>query len=199
MYESKDYGYLIERSRFSERLLRDHFALYEGYVANTNRIIDALDGLSHAGKQRSPEFAELKRRFGFEFDGMRLHELYFETLGGAVPLDASSRVAERLGKEFGSFARWRTDFAAVAMMRGVGWTILYEDPGRDRLFNHWVNEHETGHLVGCRALLVLDVFEHAFLLDYGLKRADYIEAFLAEIDWMEVEDRLGGAPCKSES
>ena len=85
------------------------------------------------------------------------------------------------------------------MMRGVGWTILYEDPGRDRLFNHWVNEHETGHLVGCRPLLVLDVFEHAFLLDYGLKRADYIEAYLAEIDWMEVEDRLGGAPCKSES
>lgn len=199
MYEAKDYSFLVGTEGFSEPLLRDHFSLYEAYVVNTNRLVEALDGLTRAGRQRTPEFAELKRRFAFEFDGMRLHELYFENLGGAAPLDPSSALAERLGKAFGSFEDWRADFAAVALMRGVGWAILYEDPGRDRLFNQWVNEHESGHLAGCRPLLVLDVFEHAFLLDYGLKRATYVESFFAQVDWTEVEDRLGEGRCSSES
>jgi Fe-Mn family superoxide dismutase len=199
VYEAKDYDYLIGTNGLSEPLLRDHFSLYEAYVANTNRLVDALEGLARTGKHRTPEFAELKRCFAFEFNGMRLHELYFENLGGVAPLDPSSGLAERLGKAFGSFENWRADFAAVALMRGVGWAILYEDPDRDRLFNEWVNEHESGHLASCRPLLVLDLFEHAFLLDYGLKREEYVESFFAQVDWTEVEDRLGGDRCSSES
>jgi Fe-Mn family superoxide dismutase len=164
VYEAKDYDYLIGTNGLSEPLLRDHFSLYEAYVANTNRLVDALEGLARTGKHRTPEFAELKRCFAF-----------------------------------GSFENWRADFAAVALMRGVGWAILYEDPDRDRLFNEWVNEHESGHLASCRPLLVLDLFEHAFLLDYGLKREEYVESFFAQVDWTEVEDRLGGDRCSSES
>ena len=75
-------------------------------------------------------------------------------------------------------------------MRGIGWVILYHDETADRLFNAWVNEHDAGHLSGCAPILVMDVFEHAFMLDYGLKRADYIAAFFKHIDWHAAEQRL---------
>jgi len=76
-------------------------------------------------------------------------------------------------------------------MRGIGWVVLYQDNATARLFNQWINEHEVGHLAGCRPILVMDVFEHAFMTDYGLKRADYIESFLKNINWQVVEARLG--------
>jgi len=76
-------------------------------------------------------------------------------------------------------------------MRGIGWAILYQDVTTGSLFNQWINEHETGHLAGCGPLLVMDVFEHAFMIDYGLKRGDYIEAFFNNVHWDAVESRLG--------
>jgi Fe-Mn family superoxide dismutase len=76
-------------------------------------------------------------------------------------------------------------------MRGIGWAILYYDPKGDRFFNCWVNEHDMGHLAGCKPLLVMDVFEHAFIIDYGTKRAEYIAAFMKAVDWKKVEERMG--------
>lgn len=189
-YAAKDYGKLLGMQGFSETLLKNHFTLYQGYVTNTNKVLDALDQMVRDGKAASPEFAELKRRLGWEFNGMRLHEFYFENLGGKAALDPNGMLGKKLVAQFGSVEAWEKDFRATAAMRGIGWVILYEDPASGRLINFWINEHDVGHPAGCYPLLILDVFEHAFMVDYGLKRADYIESFFKNIDWKAVESRL---------
>ncbi len=189
-YETKDYTSLVGMDGFSETLLKNHFTLYQGYVTNTNKLLELLSLMLKEGKVGMPEYAELKRRLGFEFDGMRLHEYYFENLGDKKPLERSGRLAGKLAEDFGSYGDWEKDFKATGAMRGIGWTILYEDNLAGRLINQWINEHETGHLAGCQPVLVMDVFEHAFMIDYGLKRADYIEAFFRNINWEAVEGRL---------
>ncbi len=189
-YNAKDYGRLIGMKGFSEQLLKNHFTLYQGYVANTNKVIDSLGALFKDGKSAAPEYAELKRRLGWEFNGMRLHELYFENLGGKEPINKAGKIGKKLTESFGSIENWEKDFRAVGAMRGIGWAILYQDNTNGSLINFWINEHDTGHPSGCTPLLIMDVFEHAFLLDYGLKRADYIEAFFKNIDWTSVETRL---------
>ncbi len=189
-YAAKDYSSLIGMKGFSETLLNNHFTLYQGYVTNTNKLLDSLAAMLKEGKVATPEYAELKRRFGFEFNGMRFHEYYFENLGGKGALDKSGKLGKKLAEEFGSCEDWERDFRGTASMRGIGWAILYQDNITGRLINQWINEHETGHPAGCTPLLVLDVFEHAFMIDYGLKRADYIEAFFTNINWSAVEARL---------
>jgi len=175
---------------FSEALLKNHFTLYQGYVTNTNKLLDTLTAMLREGKTATPEYAELKRRLGWEFNGMRLHEYYFENLGGKGALDRSGRLGKKLAEQFGSYQDWERDLRATATMRGIGWAILYQDNQTDRLLNQWINEHDAGHPAGCTPILVLDVFEHAFMLDYGLKRADYIGAFFKNINWGAVEARL---------
>ncbi|RLC59842.1 MAG: superoxide dismutase [Chloroflexi bacterium] len=189
-YTAKDYSSLIGMEGFSETLLKNHFTLYQGYVTNTNKLMDLLATMLKEGKVATPEYAELKRRMGFEFNGMRLHEYYFDNLGGKTSLDKSGRLGRKLVDDFGSYEVWEEDFKGTGKMRGIGWTILYQDNVTGKLLNQWVNEHETGHLAGCIPLLVMDVFEHAFITDYGLKRPDYIEAFFKNIDWNVVEGRL---------
>jgi Fe-Mn family superoxide dismutase len=189
-YEAKDYSRLIGMQGFSETLLRNHFTLYQGYVTNTNRLLDTLGQMAKDGKFATPEYAELKRRMGFEFDGMRLHEYYFENLGGKGDLSQSTKLASALAADFGSYQAWEADFRGTGALRGIGWTILYRDNVTGTLINQWINEHETGHLAGCQPILVMDVFEHAFMIDYGLKRADYIEAFFKNISREAVEGRL---------
>ncbi len=189
-YQAKDYSRLIGMEGFSETLLKNHFTLYQGYVTNTNKLMDALSAMLKEGKQGTPEYAELKRRLGWEFNGMRLHEYYFENLGGKGTLDRSGKLARNLAEDFGSYEDWERDFRASGTMRGIGWVILYQDNTNGKLFNQWINEHDVGHPAGCVPVLVLDVFEHAFMVDYGLKRADYIEAFFRNIDWAAVEGRL---------
>jgi len=189
-YTAKDYGKLIGMDGFSETLLTNHFTLYQGYVTNTNKLIDLLTAMLKEGKTGTPEYAELKRRFGFEFNGMRLHEYYFENLGGKAPLNKTGTAAKKLADAYGSYEAWEQDFRATGAMRGIGWVVLYQDNVTAGLCNQWINEHEVGHLAGCRPILVMDVFEHAFMLDYGLKRADYIAAFFKNINWKAVEARL---------
>ena len=187
-YTAKDYGNLIGMEGFSETLLRNHLTLYQGYVTNINKLHELLSG--KAKDATNPEYAELKRRFGFEFNGMRLHEYYFENLGGKAPLDKSGTLSKRLADAFGSYEVWEQDFKATGAMRGIGWVILYQDDVTGQLFNQWINEHEIGHLAGCKPVLVMDVFEHAFMTDYGLKRADYIAAFFKNINWAVLVARL---------
>jgi len=189
-FTAKDYSSLIGIEGFSDTLVNNHFTLYQGYVTNTNKLLDSLAAMLKEGKVATPEYAELKRRLGFEFNGMRLHEYYFENLGGKGALDKSGKLGKKLTEEFGSYEDWERDFRATATIRGIGWAILYQDNVTGRLINQWINEHETGHPAGCTPLLVLDVFEHAFMIDYGLKRADYIEAFFKNINWSAVEARL---------
>ena len=189
-YAAKDYGKLIGMSGFSEALLKNHFALYQGYVTNTNKDWDILQAMLKDGKAATPEYAEMKRRFGWEFNGMRLHELYFENLGGKGAMSKSGKLANLLPGAYGSVEGWEKDFRATGAMRGIGWVVLYQDDTNGWLFNQWISEHDGGHPAGCRPLLVMDVFEHAFMLDYGLKRADYIDAFFKNINWDAVEARV---------
>jgi Fe-Mn family superoxide dismutase len=188
-YTAKDYSALIGLPGFSETLLKNHFTLYQGYVTNTNKVLDTLDAMLKDGKAGTPEYAELKRRLGWEFDGMRLHEYYFENLG-AKPLAPAGKLAQKIAADFGSYENWEKDFKATGAMRGIGWTILYQDPASGRLINFWINEHDVSHPAGCTPLLIMDVFEHAFMIDFGLKRADYIAAFFTNINWDAVEARL---------
>jgi superoxide dismutase, Fe-Mn family len=189
-YSARDFNQLIGMKGFSDTLLKNHFTLYQGYVNNTNKLVDTLSAMLKEGKTATPEYAELKRRFGFEFNGMRLHEYYFSNMGGNSVLDKTGTLVKKLTEEFGSYEAWEKDFKGTGTMRGIGWTILYRDEMNGKLLNVWINEHETGHLAGCTPILIMDVFEHAFMIDYGLKRADYIESFFANIKWSEVENRL---------
>jgi len=189
-YTANDYGKLLGMEGFSETLLKNHFTLYQGYVTNTNKLVDTLAQLLKEGKMANPEYAELKRRFGWEFNGMRLHELYFDNLGGKAAIDKDGKLAKKIAGDFGSYEEWEKDFKGVGAMRGIGWAILYQDSLSGKLFNCWINEHDMGHLAGCAPILILDVFEHAFMIDYGLKRADYIGAFFKNINWKAAEGRL---------
>ncbi len=189
-YTAKDYTRLIGMEGFSQTLLNNHFTLYQGYITNTNKLTDILASMLKEGKTAAPEYAELKRRFGFEFNGMRLHEYYFENLGGKDALDKSGALAKKLAAAFGSYDAWEQDFKATGAMRGIGWVVLYQDDVTGTLFNQWINEHEVGHPAGCKPLLVMDVFEHAYMIDYGLKRADYIAVFFKNINWKAVENRI---------
>ncbi len=191
VYTAKDYTRLLGMAGFGDTLLKNHFSLYQGYVANTNKILDTLEAMSKDERTGTPEYSELKRRFGFEFDGMRLHELYFGNLGGGdgTPPEKSP-LYEKLAGQFGTFDAWQKDFKTTGMMRGIGWAILYFDSSSRTFVNQWINEHESGHLAGCTPVVVMDVFEHAYMMDYGLKRADYIESFFHNLDWKTVQSRL---------
>lgn len=193
MYEAKNFEHLLGLQGFGEQLLKNHFTLYQGYVANANKLSEKLSAMIKEEREATPEYAELKRRFGWEFNGMRLHELYFGNLTPSPypsPTGGEGILARKINQEFGSFELWQKDFKAAAMMRGIGWVILYYDKDAERIFNVWINEHDAGHLSGATPLLVLDVFEHAYTLDYGLKKGEYLEAFLKAVDWRVVEDRL---------
>lgn len=189
-YNPSDFSDIVGMPGFSDTLLSNHFTLYQGYVKNTNLLSEKFESMLDESDIPSPEYAELKRRYGFEFNGMRLHEYYFGNLGGDGIINRKSAVYQKIIESFGTYETWENDFKRCGMMRGIGWVILYEDPLTGRLFNQWINEHEIGHPSGCTPLLVMDVFEHAFLTDYGLKRADYIYAFMKNINWDAVEERL---------
>jgi Fe-Mn family superoxide dismutase len=189
-YVAKDYSFLLGMPGFSDTLLKNHFTLYQGYVNNTNKVMELLAGLVKAGKEGTPEFGELKRRLGWEFNGMRLHELYFENLGGDGDLGKAPNLEKTKKEQFGSVEMCAKDFKATGTMRGIGWVVMYQDIESGLLFNQWINEHDVGHPAGCNPILVLDVFEHAFMIDYGLKKADYIEAFFKNLKWEVPEKRL---------
>ncbi len=193
-YQAMNFEKLLGTEGFSNQLLNNHFTLYNGYVTNTNKLMDEFAELEKQGKAGTPEFAEMKRRFGWEFDGMRLHELYFGNMvkGGSAP-DKGSKLFSKINEDFGSFENWEKMFKSTGAMRGIGWVILYYDSVGKQLLNTWINEHDTGHLATATPILIMDVFEHAFITDYGLKRADYIEAFFKAIDWSVLQKRFQSA------
>jgi Fe-Mn family superoxide dismutase len=188
--QTKDFSGLLGMSGFSDTLLGDHFKLYQGYIKNTNAIFEKLDILSSEGKDRTPEYAELKRRLGWEFNGALLHEYYFENLGGKEPLDPGSAFYRKIAADFKSFDDWKKDFISTGMMRGIGWVVLYLEPKTGKLVNSWINEHDTAHIAGATPLLVMDVFEHAYMTDYQLDREKYIDSFFRNINWKTVSARF---------
>ena len=180
----------------SDKQIAEHLKLYAGYVKNVNKIESELERLMADSEANAIELSELKRRYAFEWNGMRLHELYFGNMVNGLPAQTGGKelgegeLKQKIVEEWGSFEMWEKDFQAMGAMRGIGWVVLYFDAEAGRLFNVWINEHDAGHLSGATPILVMDVFEHAFMLDYGIKRADYIAAFWKAIDWSVAESRL---------
>ncbi len=176
----------------SDSQLEVHFELYAGYVKNTNTLNEQITELIEQGKAGTPAYSELVRRLGFEYNGMRPHELYFDNLiSNFKELSASSQLYRKLAAEFGSFDRWKDDFVNVGQMRGIGWAILYRDPATGWFSNHWITLHEDGHPAGFQPILVMDVWEHAYMVDYKPGERDkYIDAFFSNINWPALEARL---------
>jgi Fe-Mn family superoxide dismutase len=188
----------------SDRTLEMHFKLYEGYVKETNRLMERLWNYSkdgHVDPTNVEAYSEMTRRLGFEYNGMVLHEYYFANLiriGSGDP-NPKSDFYQAAEASFGHYDTWKADFMTKGKMRGVGWVICYQDPSRGRLTNHWITLHEIGNVAGFHPVLVMDVWEHAFLLDYPpAERGKYVEAFFTNIDWNAVGNRLqtnvGGQP-----
>ncbi len=180
----------------SDQTLEMHFKLYEGYVKETNNLTERIGKFLADGKvdqEEMPAYSELTRRLGFEYNGMVLHEYYFENMkqGGNVDPENNSAFTKAAEESFGSYDIWKADFVGIGKMRGVGWAICYQDPTNGRLSNHWITLHQIGNVAGFTPILVMDVWEHAFLLDYKpAERPKYIEAFFSNIDWQAVEKRL---------
>lgn len=190
-YEVQNFDHLLGHvDGLNDDLLKMHFKLYQGYVANTNTLLEKLQGLVNDGKG-SPEYSGLKHMLGWEFDGMLLHEYYFSNLGGdKQSLKADDPLMQKIKADFGSYEAWKNDFVATGSIRGIGWVILYQEPKTGRLINTWINEHDLGHLSGGTPLLVMDVFEHAYITQFGLDRAQYIRVFFNNIDWNVVSKRF---------
>jgi Fe-Mn family superoxide dismutase len=194
-YKAKQFN-LSGLKGISDQTLEMHFKLYEGYVKETNNLQERIAEFLKDGKvdqEEMPLYSELKRRLGFEFNGMVLHEYYFENLKKNGETDPARNTAfyEAAESSFGSYEIWKADFVGVGKMRGVGWAICFEQPNTGRLSNHWISLHQNGEVAGYNPVLVMDVWEHAFLLDYKpADRPKYIEAFFSNMDWNSVEGRL---------
>jgi len=181
----------------SDKTLDMHFKLYEGYVQETNKLNERIAEFVKDAKVDQDEFAEyseLNRRLGFEYNGMVLHEYYFENLktgGGTGDPHRTSAFRKAAEQSFGDYDIWKAEFVGIGKMRGVGWAICYENLANGRLSNRWITLHETGNVAGFHPVLVMDVWEHAYILDYKpADRPKYIEAFFSNIDWTAVGKRL---------
>lgn len=195
-YKAREFN-LSGLNGISDETLEMHFKLYEGYVKETNKLTEGITKFIEDGnvdQEEMPAYSELTRRLGFEYNGMVLHEYYFDNLksgGGVGDPSQTAKFVKAAESSFGSYKIWKADFVGIGKMRGVGWAICYQNPSNGRLSNHWITLHETGNIAGFDPVLVMDVWEHAYLLDYKpAERPKYIEAFFSNIDWTMVEKRL---------
>ncbi|HTP49152.1 MAG TPA: Fe-Mn family superoxide dismutase [Anaeromyxobacteraceae bacterium] len=194
-YAPKDYSKVRGLSGISNDQVEEHLKLYEGYVKRTNALTEKLEAFAKEGKASGadPVYAELTRRLGFEYGGMVNHEYYFGALraGAQAEPPAGSRLRKAIETSFGSYATWLADFRAIATMPGIGWAMLFQDPGTGWLSNHWVTLHENGIPAGFHPVVVMDGWEHAFMRDYkAFERGKYVDAFFKNVDWEACEKRL---------
>ena len=192
-YQAREWPSLHALQGISDHTLEVHFELYKGYVKHVNLFNEELAETSPTKDGETDlRFSELKRRLGFEYNGMRLHELYFDNLTSHGKTDAPpGPLRDVIEKSYGGYERWKRDFAALGAMRGVGWAMVYQDPMNGRISNHWIELHEDGNLAGFAPIIAMDVWEHAYLLDFkASERGKYIEAFFANMNWEACAARL---------
>jgi Fe-Mn family superoxide dismutase len=184
---------LPELKGLSKKQIDVHLALYEGYVKHTNLITDTIARFKTEDAEKNAyAINELRRRLGFEFDGMRMHEYYFEQLeGGATPLSSDSVLATLASEKYGSVDGFLSHIKEVAGTRGIGWVVVYFDAVANTLHTAFVNDHELGQLSGLPIVLALDLWEHAFMVDYvPAEKKNYVEAFFENLNWSVVEKRV---------
>lgn len=177
----------------SAKTIEEHLKLYAGYVKHTNLIQEKIKEMMADSEKNAYALGEVNRRFGFEYNGMRNHEVYFDSLsGGATPLTTGGELEKCFAYLWGSFDAWLAQFKAIALTRGVGWAMLYLDRKEHRLLNAWVDEQHLGQLQDCTLLLGLDMWEHSYVADYqpsGKKK--YVEDFFTNLNWAKVEENFG--------
>lgn len=174
----------------SKKTTEEHLKLYAGYVKHANLVGEHIADLTQTNAEKyAYEINELRRRFSFEFNGMRNHEVYFKSLeGGSTPLAKDSPLYKGLEKQWSSFDAWLAEFKAIALTRGIGWAMLYYDPISQQFLNAWVDEQHLGQLNGCNNILALDMWEHAFVADYQPSgKKNYVEDFFSNLNWSVIE------------
>jgi len=192
VYKEQTFPNLKGLKNITDEQIDVHLKLYAGYVKNTNTLNEQLAAIIQKGESGTPTYAELTRRLGFEYNGMRLHELYFRNLSGSGGGDPKgSTLVKKIESSFGSFENWKQDFGKIGAMRGVGWAMTYYDACHDRLSNHWITLHEEGHPAGFNPIIVMDVWEHAWSVYLKpTERAKYIEDFFSNLDWNKSNERI---------
>ncbi len=173
----------------SEKNIEEHLKLYAGYIKHANLIVEKVIEYKKDAETHAYALGEIMRRFGFEYNGIRNHELYFSSLeGGPTGLTDSSKLKAAIVEEWGSFENWHMEFKAIALTRGIGWAILYYDRTDKRLLNAWIDEQHLGQLQDCTPVLGLDMWEHSFVADYHPSgKKQYVEDFFANLNWSVVE------------
>jgi Fe-Mn family superoxide dismutase len=181
-----------ELDGISAKSVEEHLALYAAYVKNFNAITSLTGELMKDSEKNAHAISELMRRRSFEFGGMRLHELYFSQFeGGASTLDAASALGKALTEQYGNPDYAIAELRHVAMMRGPGWSLLYWDAQAKQFLVGFSGEQHQGHFATLPVVLALDVWEHAFLLDYGaLGKGTYVDAFFKNLNWKVLADRF---------
>lgn len=177
----------------SEKQIKVHLALYEGYVKHVALIGEKFKAVREGKLELDPYVAaELRRRFAFEFDGMRMHEYYFSQFeGGSISLTEGSALAKEAEAKYGSGGKFIEHIKEMAGTRGIGWVVVYYDPTAKILHTTFVSDHEVGQLAGLPIILALDLWEHAFMVDYvPAEKKSYIDAFLANLNWSVIEKRF---------
>lgn len=192
-YEKKIFD-LPEVKGLSKTQFALHLGLYEGYVTHVNKLMDQMNSLAKSGDEYEYSIAELRRRLGFEWNGMRLHELYFEALvGGSKVLLADTKLFEALSKQYGSFSNWLEIFSKISA-RGPGWAILNYDTEAKHFHHNWVADHEIGQLATLPAIITVDHWEHAYLTDYApAEKGAYVQAYLNALNWETISKRFDKA------
>jgi len=175
----------------SAKNIEEHLKLYAGYVKNSNLVQEKIEELKKDNEKNAYVLGELNRRFSFEYNGMRNHEVYFASLeGSATPL-SNGALNKMIAETWGSFEAWLAEFKALGMTRGIGWAMLYHDPRENRLLSAWVDEQHLGLLQGCIVILAMDMWEHSYVADYQPSgKKSYIEDFFANLNWSAVEKNL---------
>ena len=182
-----------ELKGISAKNIEEHLKLYAGYVKFANYIVGKIQELTAADAEKnSYEINELQRRFAFEHDGMKNHELYFSQFEGGTKALGEGTLMEQVKKDFGSYDAFLARLKALAMTRGVGWAMLYYCSETGHLLTQWVDEQHLGHLSGPKLILAIDMWEHSFVFDYQPSgKKQYVEDFFANLNWGKVEERFG--------
>lgn len=183
---------LGELTGISKNTIEEHLKLYKGYVTNSNTIFNKLSEMRGEPEKNAYALAELQRRFGFEFGGMRNHEYYFESLsGGKKEINKDGELYKKIIEDCGSYETFLEHFKFVAMTRGIGWAMLYFDKINNKLITTWVDEQHIGHLAGLPLILALDMWEHSYYLDYiPAEKKNYVEAFFNNLNWGVIEENF---------
>ena len=186
-FEEKKFN-IGELKGISAKNIEEHLKLYAGYVKNANLIMDKMAVLNSTEEPYIT--GELFRRFSFEYNGIRNHEIYFSSLGnGAKAFNPESEIGKALVSLFGTYEKFITEFTNLALTRGIGWAVLWYDKKEKSFLATWVDEQHLGQLNGCDMILALDMWEHAYVYDYPTsEKKKYVEAFFNNLNWDSIEE-----------